>query len=206
MPGGDYSAAARTSKNWMPTKFRKRQAMQTLISVFDSAANARKAMDRLAETGFSRDNIHLHQSEQRSESTSEEIAEHDRGVLDSIGHVFVSLFGEDDGRRSAEPYHRSMDRGHSVVIVDANSDHEAEVAAVILHEQGAIEVDDRDSTAGEPMQPGVRAYKHNLRDPLTREESAMAERAGQVTKELKEDREERAYAAPMTHVDRDRPK
>jgi len=136
--------------------------MQTLISVFEKRADARKAMARLADTGFSRDCVHLHES--------------------------------------------STKQGQSVVIVDAKSDHEAEVAAVILHEQGASEVDDRESSAGEPVRPGVRTYKHNLREPLTREESRMAERAGQVSKELKEDREERAYAAPMNHVDRDRPK
>jgi len=100
----------------------------------------------------------------------------------------------------------SSKRWNSVVVVNAGSDDEAETAAVILHDQGAIEVRDRESTAGEPMRPGVRAYRHDLRAPLTREESPQAERAGQVSKEMKEDREERAWAAPMTHVDRDRPK
>lgn len=132
--------------------------MQTLISVFDKRADATKAMDRLADTGFSRDQLHLHETQQGESATP--APEQDRGVLDSIGHVFVSLFGEDDGRPAAKPYRSSIDRGQSVVVVDANSDHEAEVAAVILHEQGAIEVDDRDATAGEPLRPGVRAYRH----------------------------------------------
>jgi hypothetical protein len=179
--------------------------MQTLISVFDNRANARKAVDRLAQAGFPRGGIHLHEGDDNPKSEQRDSAR-ERGLLDSIGHVFVSVFGEDDGQRAAAPYHRSIKNGHSVVIVDANTDTEAETAAVILHDQGAVEVNDRESNAGEPVRPGVRAYQHNLRAPLTREESRLADRAGQVSKELKEDREERAYAAPMNHVDRDRPK
>jgi hypothetical protein len=45
------------------------------------------------------------------------------------------------------------------------------------------------------------AYQRQMR-----EESLLAQRAGQVSKQMREDREERAYAAPLTHTDRDRPK
>ena len=34
----------------------------------------------------------------------------------------------------------------------------------------------------------------------------FAERLATLSKEMREDREERAYAAPMNHADRDRPK
>jgi hypothetical protein len=101
---------------------------------------------------------------------------------------------------------REGEESGDVVVVDARSDGDAEVAAVILHDQGAALVNDRESNAGEPVRPGVRAYKSDLRAPLGREESLLADRAGQVSREMKEDREERAYAAPMNHVDRDRPK
>jgi hypothetical protein len=136
----------------------------------------------------------------------------DRGILDSLGHFFVSLFGEDRGEKTASMYGDEVGRGNSVVIVDARNDQEAESAAVTLHECGAIDVEDRHSAGGMPTLPGVRAYERE--QPTMQEmveqrrvrESALAERAGQVSKEMKEDREERAYASAMNHVDRDRPK
>lgn len=198
--------------------------MQTLISVFDDRGNARKAVDRLVKAGFTHDDVHV-KAEADDEAINREIGERtmqtaerevavDRGVLDSFGHFFVSLFGEDDGRKAADGYRQSIRRGHSVVIVDARTDQEAETAAVILHEQGAIEVDDRETAGGTPTRPGVRAYQRDARPTLRdlarqrqlREESLLADRAGQVSKEMKEDREERAYAAPMPVTTRDRPK
>ena len=75
-------------------------------------------------------------------------------------------------------------------------------------------MDDRDSSGGTPFKPGVRVYQREarptLRDVATqrqlREESLLADRAGHVSKEMKEDREERAYAKAMTITTRDRPK
>ncbi|HUR87527.1 MAG TPA: general stress protein [Ramlibacter sp.] len=202
--------------------------MQTLISVFDDRSDARKAVERLVQSGFSRDDVHIHENAQqqlvRDEEGIRELGDHtmgtaereiamDRGVLDSLGHFFVSLFGKDHGPRAASAYGDSLERGQSVVIVDARNDQEAESAAVTLHECGAIEVEDRDSAGGTPSLPGVRMYEREsapLRDLAQqrnlREESLMSDRAGQVSKEMKEDREERAYASSMNHVDRDRPK
>lgn len=166
--------------------------MQTLISVFDDRAHARKAVDKLVEAGFDHDNVHLHERAQEQEPTAQEVKEEDRGVFDSLGHFFVSLFGEDRGEKAAGKYRDSIRDGHSVVMVDARDDHEAEVAAVVLHEQGAIDVDDRDSSGGNPEHPGVRVYERETRrtiadaakDRQLREESLLADRAGQVTKEM----------------------
>jgi hypothetical protein len=181
--------------------------MQTLISVFDDRANARKAVDRLVKAGFTRDDVHLREAgdgaiesaPQDDESVNREIGERtmhtaerevavDRDVLDSLAHFFVNLFGDHDGRRAANGYRKSIERGHSVVLVDARSDNEAEVAAVILHEQGAVDVDDRDTSGGTPAQPGVRMYQREGRLTLSeaakqrelREESLLADRAGQI--------------------------
>jgi len=205
--------------------------MQTLISVFDDRAAARRAVDRLTKAGFTHDDVHLHESGEvrrgetddeheqnleigdRTMHTAEREVAVDRGVLDSLGHFFVSLFGQDRGEKAAGMYRGSVERGHSVVIVDARTDPDAEAAAFILHDSGAIDVDDRDSSGGTPTQPGVRAYERqsnvSLKDLAyqrqAREDSLMADRAGQVSRD-KEEREEKAYASNMTRVDRDRPK
>jgi hypothetical protein len=204
--------------------------MQTLISVFDDRSRARKAVDRLVREGFTYDDVHLKEADEvhegpvgdpsqnraigeRTMHTAEREVAVDRGVLDSFGHFFASLFGEDDGKKAADGYGKSVQRGHSVVIVDAHTDQEAETAAVIRHELGAIEVEDHETAGGTPAKPGVRMYQRDARPTLRdlaqqrqlREESLLADRAGQVSQD-KQDREERAYASGMTRVDIDRPK
>jgi hypothetical protein len=223
--GRRLQARAACREEWKTTW---RNAMQTLISVFDDRSNARKAVDRLVKTGFTYDDVHLKEGDatvppddeavnrdvgERTMHTAEREVAVDRGVLDSLGHFFVSLFGEDDGKKAADGYGKSVQRGHSVVIVDAHTDQEAETAAVILHEQGAIEVEDHETAGGTPAKPGVRMYQRDARPTLRdlaqqrqlREESLLADRAGQVSQD-KQDREERAYASGMTRVDIDRPK
>jgi hypothetical protein len=181
--------------------------MQTLISVFDDRADARKAVDKLVDAGFARDDVHMHEAPAH-EPGAQEIEEEDRGMFDSLGHFFVSLFGEDRGEKAAGAYRDSIRDGHSVVMVDAHDDHEAETAAVILHDQGAVEVDDRESDVGTPTHPGVRSYQRESRPTIAdmarqrqlREDSLLADRAGQVSTE-------RAMASDMTpRVDLDRPK
>ncbi|MEJ6022859.1 hypothetical protein [Ramlibacter sp. PS4R-6] len=203
--------------------------MQTLISVFDDRDDARKACERLKQQGFGAGDVHMHEGAEAARVTGEdpavqELADHtmqsaerevavDRGALEALGHFFISLFGQDKGAAASGTYGEHVGRGHSVVVVDARTDTEAEAAAVTLHECGAIDVDDRDSSGGQPVHPGVRMYEREaptMKDLVNarhlREESLLADRAGQVSKQMKEDREERAYAAPMTHTDRDRPK
>jgi len=196
--------------------------MQTLISCFDDRAAARRAVDRLVASGFAHEDVHLREAgaddrtvraDEHAFTGEREIAM-DRNVLDSIGHFFVSLFGQDRGEKTAGTYSRAHERGHSLVIVDAQDDEQAEAAAVILHESGATDVDDEDlGDDGRAARPGVRMYAReapSLRDLAQqrqlREESLLADRAGQVSTEMKQDREERAYASAMTHTDRDRPK
>jgi hypothetical protein len=184
--------------------------MQTLISVFDDRTAARRAMDRLVGAGFAHDDLHLQQAD---DQPVQEVKAHDRGVLDSLGHFMVSLFGADDGEKATGTYGGHYRDGHSLLIVDAHDDHEAETAAVILHESGAIDVDDREVPGSASPHPGVRLYQRDtpsLRDLATqrqlREESLLAQRPGRGSGEMKEDREERAYASAMNHTDRDRPK
>jgi hypothetical protein len=188
--------------------------MQTLISVFKDRGDVRRAVQRLLQAGFAQDDLRLQESrEERGEhdpkdvevgdrtmaSAEREVAV-DRKVLDSLGHFFVSLFGRDRGEKHADTYGNQVRRGNSVLVVDARDDREAESAAVILHDCGAVEVDDHHRGGTAPPLRDIVAQRN------ARTESPLADRAGQVSKQMREDREERAYAAPMSHTDRDRPK
>ncbi|MES3003133.1 MAG: hypothetical protein V4787_20750 [Pseudomonadota bacterium] len=184
--------------------------MQTLISVFDDRATARRAIERLVEAGFARSELHLQEPDEVRPETTTASAESDaqdravgrmamnsaerevavdRGVLESIGHFFTSLMGKDH-KRHAGAYSEAMRRGSSVVVVDAKDDHEAETAAAMLHQLGAVDVNDRaeqwradgwdgevDPDGRDATHPGVRSY---LRDEQTPLRDIVAQRRTQL--------------------------
>jgi hypothetical protein len=204
--------------------------MQTLISVFSDRGAARRAMERLEQSGFAREDMHLQEPEggapaaatvvseraterelgERAMDSSEREIAVDRTTLEAMGHFFVSLFGRDRGEGHAQRYRTAVGRGQCVLVVDARDDRQAESAAMVLHDAGAIDVDDHDE--GRTQHAGVRAYRRDeqpaLRDLAAqrnvREESLLADRAGQVTRDRLE-REDRAYAASDAELTRDRP-
>ncbi len=200
--------------------------MQTLISAFKDRAAARRAMERLVESGIAREDLHLQEASaptpapaepvdpvdreigERTMASAEREVAVDRDAIEAVGHFFVALFGHDRGEGHATRYKRAVGEGHSLVIVDARNDSEAETAAMILHDMGATDVDDHEE--GRTSRAGVHLYERaatpSLRDLVdqrpVREESPMAVRAGQVTRE----REEKATAAADSAADRDRPR
>ncbi|MBG9386640.1 hypothetical protein [Caenimonas aquaedulcis] len=172
--------------------------MQTLISVFDDRATARRAIERLVDAGFSRSDLHLQEpvagdtpttaaaaSDAQDRAlgdmamhTAEREVAVDRGVLESIGNFFVSLMGKDHKRR-AGAYSEAVRRGGSVVVVDARDDAQAESAALLMHELGAVDVTDRahqwkdegwdgDTDLGDHdvTRPGVHAFMRDGKMPL----------------------------------------
>ncbi len=138
----------------------------TVIGVFDNATEAQQAVDQLVSAGFSRSSIDL--SAQTGDYTSnadstsndgsivpdrhrntsgtyaEEAVDNTKDVGSSIGDFFSSLFGGSD---DADRYSRVGDRS-SIVTVHAQSDDEAERAADILDDNGAVDVDERDAQYG----------------------------------------------------------
>lgn len=140
----------------------------TVIGVFDNASEAQQAVEQLVSAGFQRSSIDLSvQSGSYSNSGSdsytnsgdivpdrhkntsgtaaEEVVDDTKDVGSSIGNFFSSLFGGDDD--TTNRYSRVADRG-SVVTVHAQSEDEAERAADILDDNGAVDVDEQDATYG----------------------------------------------------------
>jgi len=108
----------------------------TVIGVFDNATEAQKAVDELVDKGFSRSSIDL--SAQTGDYSNSDLDDSDDDS--SVGGFFSSLFGSDDD--DARRHTRVASRG-SVVTVHAQSDDEAEQAADILDDNGAVDVDER---------------------------------------------------------------
>jgi hypothetical protein len=112
--------------------------MHTAICTFDDRATAERAVKRLVEAGFDRDDVHIQHrkadgslvaEENRWEGLEREVAVGHR-VAETLG-FFASLFGQEAMGDSAR-YSGAMERGHCVVMVDAPNDLEAERAQNIL--------------------------------------------------------------------------
>jgi hypothetical protein len=121
--------------------------MQTLISVFEDRRAAQRAVDSLLDEGFAPEDVHLQEGVATANtavsSSPAGRTEPDRGVLSSVGHFFASLFGQDPPSGYPDRYSEAIRRGHSVVVVEATNQEDADRACTALHELGAFDIDER---------------------------------------------------------------
>lgn len=120
--------------------------MRTVICAFDDRQTARLATDRLIEHGFARGSVHLQAGADAATATSAAggaAVRNDGGFLSGVGNFFSSLFGSDSPAGDAGTYSEAVRRGSTVVVVDAVSDDEAERAAQVMDELGAVDIDER---------------------------------------------------------------
>jgi uncharacterized protein (TIGR02271 family) len=147
--------------------------MQTIIGAFDDTASAQRAVERLVQSGFDRDDVHVEQqqggqmqqgglqNETRQQGGNWDGQEREVGA-DRRG-FFAKLFGMDDDNQQqnqyashAYTYDEAVRRGSAVVVVDADNDTQADRASALLHECGAIDVDERSQKwRAEGWQPPV---------------------------------------------------
>lgn len=137
----------------------------TVVGVFDDATEAQNAVEELVNDGFSRSNIDLSAQTgsytdsstttdsdlipDRNRNTSgtftEEVADDARDAGSGIGNFFKSLFGDDDD--DTRRYSTVAERG-TVVTVHVQTNDEAERAADILDDNGAVDVNERAAQYG----------------------------------------------------------
>jgi len=110
---------------------------KTVIGIFDSARDAQEAVSRLGTAGINRDQVDI---ANRSETNTDRDDDNDTGFGESISNFFSNLFGSDDD--DARKYSEVAKRGYTVTV-HANTSEEAERAAEILDNTGAIDVDER---------------------------------------------------------------
>jgi uncharacterized protein (TIGR02271 family) len=127
----------------------------TVIGVFDTAAEAQRAVQQLEANGFQRDYVDVApyseggtsnssgnyntSSSTNTTGTRAEAAVDNAG--DSIGNFFSNLFGSDNDT-TAHNYSNVVRSGKSLVTVHAQSASEAERARDLLDEYGAVDVDE----------------------------------------------------------------
>ena len=123
--------------------------MHTVIAAFDDRQDAQRALERLIESGFSRDMVHL---QARDDAWGDSTVRTDRaddeshGFFDSIRHFFADLFGADEATGDSGRYAETIRRGGTVLIVDAADESEADRARAQLSSMdGIVDIDERAS-------------------------------------------------------------
>jgi len=123
--------------------------MHTVIAAFDDRQDAQRAFERLIESGFSRDMVHLQAQadglrERTVGSSATDTDDDSRGFFESIRHFFAELFGSDEPAGESGRYAEAVRRGSTVVIVDAADEREADKARETLDAMGGtIDIDER---------------------------------------------------------------
>ncbi len=142
----------------------------TVVGFFDSASEAQSAVEQLVQDGFSRENIDVSSGSSDSSSgssysdgsstnsdgsgmnTSSDThrdSDHDSG--NAVTRFFRNLFGGNDDE--ATRYSTVAQKSGAMVTVHADSDDEAERAADLLDDYGAVNVDEKASEYGYASAP-----------------------------------------------------
>jgi uncharacterized protein (TIGR02271 family) len=118
---------------------------QTVVGLFDTSAEAQQAVETLTSRGFTRANIDVSNTGSGSGLTSSSSSHDSSHEGSGIGNFFKSLFSDDDDHAK---YTSVAQRSGSIVTVHAQSADEAEDAADILDDCGAVNVDERAASYG----------------------------------------------------------
>jgi len=114
---------------------------QTVVGFFDDAAQAQRAVEKLVDNGFDRSRIDISSGTGSNTTTTSGDRHHDHE--NGITRFFKNLFGDDNDE--ADRYSRVGLRSNSIVTVHAQSSDEAERAADLLDDYGAVNVNERAS-------------------------------------------------------------
>lgn len=163
--------------------------MHTAICTFDQPEAAQQAVERLVQAGFDRNDIHMERRhadgrlvsgpENRQEPANDAWDGLEREVAvgrDVLGKFafFERLFG-DKHAEHAQTYKGAADRGHCVVVVDAQDEASAERAQNVLHG-----MESRD------FQLLHRAGQRPVRDIVAERQGSMDQRFGTAREDMDE--------------------
>ncbi|HEY0054388.1 MAG TPA: YsnF/AvaK domain-containing protein [Pedobacter sp.] len=115
---------------------------QTVIGIFENENEAQQAVQNLVSQGFNREDVDVASSSSSQSTGSTSSDNDDDSFGTSISNFFGSLFGSDDDRTSS--YSEVAKRGVTVTV-HARSESEAERAADVLDENGAVDIDEKAS-------------------------------------------------------------
>lgn len=120
---------------------------QTVIGIFKNSTEAQNAREHMLKNGFSDDRIDVAAQSATNYSGDTMRTDQDEDFGDRVGRFFRNLFGDDE---EATSYTRAATHG-TVVTVHALSAEEAESAADILDDYGAVDVNEYAAAYGSNM-------------------------------------------------------
>ncbi|MDO1451270.1 YsnF/AvaK domain-containing protein [Rhodocytophaga aerolata] len=145
---------------------------QTVIGIFDNPTDAQKAVSQLVSKGFLQNNIDISAQSSQERAAAFQDKEQDD---DSIGGFFKSLFGSDE--QTSNKY-ASVARAHTLVTVHAQTKQEAQQAADVLDEYGALDIDERAAQYSSSGRAGsaVTSTEGAMAIPIIEEELQVGKR------------------------------
>lgn len=140
---------------------------QTVIGFFDNPTEAQRAAERLQGLGISRDRIDVSNNAAGSTGVADShtTERSDRDKESGITRFFKNLFGNDDNE--ADRYSHVAHRSGAIVTVHARTEEEAEQAADLLDDCGAVDVDERAAQYG--YTSGQNASEAGRREHISNE-------------------------------------
>lgn len=148
---------------------------QTVIGFFDNRNEAQKAVEKLVGAGISRDRVDISNGRSNQTNVSHTDRDRDRDSEGGITGFFKSLFGGNDDE--ADRYSRVAESSDCIVTVHALSSDEAERAADLLDEYGAIDVDERSSNYGAVSGTRDASSERDTTIPVIREDLEVGKRS-----------------------------
>ena len=130
---------------------------QTVVGIFNTANEAKQAVQKLGAAGFELDFVDVSQASAGTDSpnsnyantsgtATEAVGDAAGRTKDSVGGFFSSLFGGDNDE--ADTYAQVTRSGHSLVTVHVDTAEQANKAADILDDAGALDVDSKAAEYG----------------------------------------------------------
>ncbi len=111
---------------------------QTVVGIFDKNSNAQNAVETLVSKGFDRSNIDMSAGGKTAAGTTRDFNLDNNEQESGISKFFKNLFGDNDAE--ADRYNSYAAKSEAVVSVYAMSANEAEKAADILDDNGAVDL------------------------------------------------------------------
>lgn len=139
--------------------------MYAVIGAFDNQPQAQEAADALVQAGFDREALHLeHEAHAAAGTQAQAGTGRHTGILGFLQSLFTTEDQANTGH--AHTYQEALRRGSTVLMVNARDDAEATRACTLLHEAGAVDVDERArqwrSEAGDTNVPRAAPARHPL--------------------------------------------
>lgn len=130
---------------------------QTVIGIFRNSTEAQNAKEHLLKNGFSDKKIDIARRSETNLSDDITESQHTGDFGDKVSRFFSSLFGNE---AESEKYARAA-AGGTVITVHAQDADEAEVAADILDDYGAIDVDEYASGYSEAPTDTIKSAEYD---------------------------------------------